>query len=410
MTNHAIYRLLTLCARAECNTTHYEQLARRAAQLTGWETVSAQAEAHGIAPLLYTHLKAAGVQLPSSIKRELQGLYLRHRHANQVRTRVLRDVLAACEAASIPVLVLKGAALCHLVYAEPGLRPMSDVDILVPRSDLWRAQRLLSELGFDAPLPPGPTLPPRHLPPATLQTEGLSIQVEIHHRLLSNYFNDAVTYACALISPARHSMSNAGEQSGMIAATGDPIPFVLDGVTAHTLGYEDTLQHLCRHLASHVNVWDFCRLIWVADVVSLAERFASEIDWEQVRRQCPEVLDTLSLFHFMTPLSDELLSQSGVKIGHAPEGIGIEYRGWPRPSAERRPGWRRVLHDTFVPSEWWLRLRYKLGSTRPLFWSRWIRHPFYVLGHVARAVLERLGWPAPSELAGKRQPEQTHRP
>ncbi len=366
-----------------------------------------------MAPLLYTHLKAAGVQLPSTVKRELQGLYLRHRHANRVRTRVLRDVLAACDTATIPVLVLKGAALCHLLYPEPGLRPMSDVDILVPRSDLWQAQSLLSELGFDAPLPPGPALPSRHLPPATLQTEGLSIQVEIHHRLLSNYFDDAVSYARALISPTKRSprpqkaqpdgltiaphpfVLDAGEQSGMIAAT----------ITAHTLGYEDTLQHLCRHLASHVNVWDFCRLIWVADVVSLAERFAPEIDWERVRRQCPQVLDMLSLFHFMTPLSDELLSQSGVKIGRAPEGIGIEYQGWPRPSAERRQGWRRVLHDTFLPSEWWLRLRYKLGSARPLFWSRWVRHPLYVLGHVARAVLERLGWPAPFELAGRRVPE-----
>jgi len=194
MTNSAMYRLLALCARAECNATHYEQLARRATQLTGWEGVPAQAEAHGMAPLLYTHLRAAGVQLPLTIKRKLQGLYLRHRHANRVRTRVLRDVLAAYKAAGVQALVLKGAALSHLVYPEPGLRPMSDLDILVSKSDLWRAQSLLADLGFDAPLPPGPTLPSRHLPVATLQTEGLSIQVEIHYRLLSYYLDDAISY------------------------------------------------------------------------------------------------------------------------------------------------------------------------------------------------------------------------
>jgi hypothetical protein len=418
VTNNATYRLLALCARAKCNATHYDQLARRVAQLTGWEGVAARAEAHGLAPLLYTHLKAAGVPPPLAVRRELQGLYLRHRHANQVRTRILRDVLTAYGAAGIQALVLKGAALSHLVYPEPGLRPMSDLDILVPASDLWRAQRLLADLGFDAPLPSSPTLPPRHLPAATLQAEGLLVQVEIHHRLLSNYLDDAISYVRALLWTSRRLQSldvrpkptarpGDAQACGTVQPDGLPLaprPFVLAGVTAYTLGYEDTLQHLCRHLASHVNVWDFCRLIWVADVVSLAERFASEIDWERVRRQCPAVLDMLSLFHSMTPLRDELLDRAGVRIGRVPEGIGVEYQGWPRPQAKRRRGWRRILRDTLFPSEWWLRLRYKLGGTRPLFWVRWVRHPLYILGHVVRAVLEQLGWPTPGELTGRRVP------
>ncbi|MEE8389482.1 MAG: nucleotidyltransferase family protein [Anaerolineae bacterium] len=401
MTNSTTYRLLALCARAECDATHYNQLARQAAQLIEWEEVPAQAEAHGMAPLFYTHLKAAGIQLPSSVRRKLQGLYLRHRHANQVRTCVLRDVLTAYEAAGIQAIVLKGAALSHLVYPEPGLRPMSDLDILVPKSDLWRAQRLLAELGFDAPLPPSPALPPRHLPAAILQTEGLSIQVEIHHRLLSNYLNNAISYVRSRVSSGKRIPQKV-QPDGL---TVSPHPFALADMTAYTLGYEDTLQHLCQHLASHVNVWDFGRLIWVADIVSLAERFASEIDWARVRRQCPAVLDMLSLFHFLTPLSDELLSQADVKIGRTPEGIGVEYQGWLCPLGEHRRDWRCVLRDTVFPSEWWLRLRYKKGSACPLFWYRWVRHPLYILGHVARAILERLGWPTSLELAGKRTPK-----
>jgi hypothetical protein len=328
----------------------------------------------------------------------LQGLYLRHRHANQVRTRVLRDVLAAYDAAGIQALVLKGAVLSHLVYPEPGLRPMSDLDILVPTFDLWQAQRLLADLGFDAPLSTSPTLPPRHLS-AVMQTEGLVVQVEIHHRLLSNYFDDTVSYVRSRLSPSKHVPQK--RRASDLPVT--PQPFLLADVTAHTLGYEDTLQHLCRHLASHVNVWDYCRLIWVADVVSLAERFASEIDWERIQRQYPVVLDMLSLFHFMTPLSDELLNRAGIKIGRAPEGIGVEYQGWPCPQEGRR-GWQRVLRDTLFPSEWWLRLRYKLNSTRSLFWYRWVRHPLYILGQTMRAILEQLGWPTHSELVNKRAP------
>jgi hypothetical protein len=400
----AVYRLLALCARAECSALHYDQLAQAAANLPEWAGVPALAEEQGMAPLLYTHLKTAGVSLPLTVKRELQGLYLRHRQANRVRMRVLRDVLAAYEAAGIQVLVLKGAALSHLIYPEPGLRPMSDLDILVPNSELWRAQRVLAELGFNVPRSPTARLPHRHLAAATLQTAGLSIGVEIHYKLYSDYWDHAGSRIRAMMRLTRvGSTGKAPTATEPDGPTVPPRPFALADLTAYTLGHEDMLWHLCRHLVSHVNAWESGRLIWVADVVSLAERLAPEIDWERVWQQRPVIPNTLSLLHFMTPLSDELLSRAKIEIGRAPEGIGIGYRGWPRIQRAdwRARGYRRVVHDTLFPSEWWLRLRYKLGSARPLFWYRWVRHPLYVLGHVARVFLERLGWPTPLELAGQ---------
>lgn len=391
--NSPTYCLLALCARAACSPALYRQLAQEAACLADWRGLPALAEAHGMAPLLYTHLNAAGISIPSPVKRELQGLYLRHRRTSQVQMRVLRDVLAACAGAGIQALVIKGAALAHLVYPEPALRPMSDLDLLVPASALGRAQELLAGLGFDAP-PPAPNLPHRHLI-AALETEGVSIQVEIHHRLFSDYGDHAVAYLRSFLPGAG---SRTRLQAAQIGGLTTPLlPFTLGDVAAYTLGHEDMLAHLCRHLASHVNVWDYARLIWIADIVSLAERFVREIDWAHVRRRSPEVLDTLSLLHWMTPLSDEVIGVAGIRIGCAPRGIGVEYAGWPR---VRGAG----LRDTLFPSEWWLRLRYRVGSARPLFWYRWVRHPLYILGHVARALLERLGWPTPAELAeGKRR-------
>ena len=416
--NKDLYQLLALCARAECDATHYRRIAQTAAELKEWDEVPAQAEAQGMAPLLYFHLKGAGVELPLAVRRDLQGLTVRHRRANQVRTRVLRDIVTAYDSAGIPALVLKGAALSHLVYPEPGLRPMSDLDILVPRPEVWRAQRMLAELGFNAPLPPSPTLSHRHLPAATLRAEGLLVEVEIHHQLFSDYFDNALAYVRSMFAPVLRLIVKAEDFEPDLASSGQTgtrgarcdqalLPFSLDGMTAYTLSYEDMLENVCQHFISHVNVWDYGRLIWVADVVSLAERFVSKIDWERIQRQAPEVLNTLSLLHFMTPLSEELLNQAPIKIGHSPQGVGEEYRGWPqtRRTHWRERGYRRVLRDTLFPSEWWLRLRYKLGSARPLFWYRWIRHPLYILGHAIRALLEWMGWPTPFELAGGRAPK-----
>ena len=119
--NTAVYRLLALCARAECDAAYYERIAQAAAQVEGWDEVLAQVKDHRMAPLLYVHLKGAGVELPRDTKYSLQSMYVRHRWADQVRRRVLREILAAFEAEDVPVLVLKGAALSHLIY--PGVWP-----------------------------------------------------------------------------------------------------------------------------------------------------------------------------------------------------------------------------------------------------------------------------------------------
>jgi hypothetical protein len=389
-----IYRLLALCARAEGNAAVYAQLSESAARLSDWSGVPAQAEAHGMAPLLYHHLRSANVNIPPPVKRELQALVLRHRQANAVRTRTLCDVLPAFDHAGIQALVIKGAALAHIVCAEPGLRPMSDVDLLVPQADLARAQKKLAQLGFHAPLPDS-HVSHRHLAAAERTMQGVPVQIEIHHQLLSDYFDNARWYVRSRLGAS--SSSSATQIRGL---TVPPRAFALAGLTAHTLGHADMLRHLCDHLASHVNVWDYARLIWAADIASLAERFAHEIDWDIVRRQSPGVLNTLSLLHWMTPQSDELVQVAGIRPGRAPDGIGAEFEGWPRLAPAERParGFRRVLRDTLLPSEWWLRLRYQLGSARPLAWHRWVRHPLYIAGHLLRAVLEALGWPRFGEL------------
>ena len=90
-----MYSLLILCARVQPDPAQFPQLIQEANKISDWSPVPAQAELQGLGPLLYEQLKAAGVLLPAETKRELQGLYLRHRHANKVRGAVLAEILAA---------------------------------------------------------------------------------------------------------------------------------------------------------------------------------------------------------------------------------------------------------------------------------------------------------------------------
>jgi hypothetical protein len=320
-------------------------------------------------------LRTAGIEIPPVAKLALQGLYLRHRQANQIRTQALGEILAAYETAGIKALVLKGAALAHLIYPQPGLRAMRDMDILVEKSAACQAQAVLASLEFAAPLPRNGTLPDKHLTPAKRRDAGVTVTVEVHHNLFD------AAYPASM---------------GLPELSAGPLSFPLagSGVMACTLGYEDMLWHLCQHMTLNASVFGATRLIWIADIVSFAEQFANEIDWQTVWRRYPLVVNVLSLLHFMTPLSPTLRQAARLKIGRAPQGIGLDFQGWPRSSwrEQRRKGYQHMLRDTFWPSAWWLRLSYGLGSAQPLFWHRWVRHPLAILGWVQQLMLERLGW------------------
>ena len=62
-----------------------------------------------------------------------------------------RELLAALDvlgAAGIPVILLKGAALCAAHYQDWSLRPLGDLDLLVPEEDAARALRVLQAAGY----------------------------------------------------------------------------------------------------------------------------------------------------------------------------------------------------------------------------------------------------------------------
>lgn len=365
------YTLLAHCARADWDESHSRRLAEAAATFADWEALPAAAEAHGLGPLTYVRLRAAGVETPRRVERELQGLYLRHRHANGVRARALAEVLDICQAAGIRVLVVKGGALAHLLYAEPALRPMSDLDLLVGRADVERVRELLAARGFSAPSS-GAKPFDKSLPTAIHPVEGVWVGVEVHSDLFEGAFRASLT---------------------MDDLSGAPLPFRLgtDGPTAYTLGAEDMLAHLCWHLIFHTTVFQPQRLIWAADIVGVAERFAAQMDWPRLHERQPVVRAVLALLHPVVPLSDGLLRRAGLPVERTVRGVGVDFQGWPRSAmaVQRRKGWLRVLRDTFFPSEWWLRLHYGLAPDRPLFGYRWLRHPLEIAGRVRQLWRER---------------------
>jgi hypothetical protein len=372
----ALTALLAFSARIECNDEEARHLAALGCQVRNWNDLPNEAEDHGLAPLLHLHFGRAGVRVSPAVRRQLLALTIRHRRANEIHSKVLRSVLDAFHSAGIHVVVLKGAALAHVLYPSIALRPMSDIDLLIDSRLTRRAQVLLGELGFAAPLTPTVRrlVGHHHLPPAIKLVERHAIQVEIHRDALSP--DSFGTLTMKRLTRLRE--------------------FSLHGRSAFTLAHDDMLYHLCRHFAERS---ERLRLVWVADIVGYASRFDKEIDWARLAARYPFVLNTLSLLHLVRPLPDALarrvtppaLKMQGVAVGFKPLTTTL---GFDRPLNEI---WRELL----CPSEWWLRLYYGVSPATSLFWYRWIRHPLHVGRWLARRVgiyvlwrAERLNRPA----------------
>lgn len=368
MPSSHFFSLLALCARAHGHSPQAVRLREHAQALPAWDGLPAQAEAHGLVPLLSTHVQAAGITIPPTIKAEILGYYMQHAHATRVRMQVLSDILAYFQKAGIEVLVLKGAALAHLVYAQPVLRPMRDLDILVRAEDVYRAYALLPEIGFTPPPGASDGLGPdhHHLTAIKRVAEGFSVSVEVHHALHLNERGD----------PLRFDAYAPTAQS-----------FTLGDLTARTLGREETLWHIYRHTFCMPVTYEPLRLIWVADLISLVEAWVDTMDWERVRRQYRAAWNILPLLHGLSPWPHEVLERLKLPVEQLPVGAGAAYQGWPRftLAEQRSKGFWRIAGDSFFPSPWWLRVSYGEGPSRADYWRAWFAHQRWLwqqIGHV----------------------------
>jgi hypothetical protein len=212
-----------------------------------WGTVIAEARRHSLSPLLYHRIKLRepDIGAPSQVIGKLRGDYLRSASVNIRRFRALTPVLEALKAAGVPTIVLKGAYLAEAVYGNIALRPMTDVDILVPKEDLGRADEVLSTAGFSAR--------DFHLPPPKDENEfhyynpTSKVLIEVHWEMTKPDY------------PFRLDV-------GLLRTAA--VPARIAGVDVLALSPEDLLIHVGLHAAIHRFAYGLRPLCDLAEVVS----------------------------------------------------------------------------------------------------------------------------------------------
>ena len=257
--------LILCCSRREADVVELRTLLT---QKINWDYLFATAQAHGVLPLLHSHL--AGADLPSHflsrLKREsvANSQNVLHLIAKQLR------VVKLFKDNGIPVALFKGPLLAQMAYGEISLRQAGDIDVLVNRRDFDYARTLLESLGYE--------MSPR-LTPAQLASH-LSHHCELQF-MRDEWFTvvdlhwDFAPRSFVFNLRADEVMSRLQQVS-------------LAGTTVETFGAEDLVLYLAMHGAKHL--WR--RLEWIA---SLSESMRVNLNWNVVVQRAEQAHATRML-------------------------------------------------------------------------------------------------------------------
>ncbi|MBL8484325.1 MAG: nucleotidyltransferase family protein [Rhodocyclaceae bacterium] len=153
-----------------------------------WDALLDMARRHRLEPLLHwrlTHERAA-LPLPARVRELLAARFKFYTLRALGQQRELLLAGRVLEQAGIPYVALKGAGLATQVYPHPALRPMRDVDFLVPEEDVLRAYQALQDSGLERmpefPGDPAAALSTEHQLPSLRFPAGGGV-LEIHCRL-----------------------------------------------------------------------------------------------------------------------------------------------------------------------------------------------------------------------------------
>lgn len=346
-----------------------------------WTELSELALQHGLGPLLLRQVQRAGRgDALGAALATLREARARETVQTMLVLRTQAKLQETLSQAGIPCLWLKGVALAQTVYPAPDLRPMLDVDLLVPYAQRSAALHVLEAIGYRL-LPQlfdGTEALKHHY--ALQGPEGGKILVELHFRLLGA--------ADRLLPPA--GLEWFWQQTMKVESVR------VESVEAgrggwSTLRPEAHLLYLAAHALLQHGEADL-RLLRFFDLHQIIAT-TPDFDWGFLVAAAASLGWTYSTarglqwahYLFATPLPETVLEQLAARRPEHDTIVHAQRRGQARTLSEAvlhdlaTMGWGdrlRTAQRIILPPPAYMKWRYQLAASWQLpaaYWARW-RH------------------------------------
>lgn len=255
-------------------------------------------------PLLYMNLKRLEVKDPLMAK--LKGIYLKAWYENQRLFFKASKIIDYLTSEGIPTIVLKGLPLAILHYKNHGVRPMSDVDILVPASQALVTADALKRAGWTP-------------------TDCESLEVPMRYRHSQQFVGESGTevdlhWNLIIESTRVDSASDFWKKA---------VPIRIQNVSSHTLDPTDMLFHVIVH---GIKWNEEPPIRWIADAMTMMQSPDVQIDWPRIISHAKKYMVSLQVregLHYLykqfrAPVPETVMGEiNGIPISHLER---FEYR------------------------------------------------------------------------------------
>jgi len=281
-----------------------------------WTKLITILKAHWVLPLVYWHAGHVPKKMrpPREVMDTLRGSFQWSRIRTLYMERQLQQLTSAFREAGVRMIVLKGPALARMVYPDTALRAGSDLDILVHPKEMTRSKEILSQLGYtcDARKFGTDVEALSHHEEFTSSQHGQQFRsIELHWKLIR----------IGLLQES--DVDNLFDNAVQVSA---------DSSTFEALNPVDALIHRALNNA-FMHDGDM-RLIWIYDILMLAQSLKEPKEWLLLQNRCVAWRARLAVEVALT------LARSwyGLRLPDA----YANFSTWPAPSAEELDAWNLI--------------------------------------------------------------------
>jgi hypothetical protein len=256
-------QLVLYFSQVRLNKADLERIIELCKHPIDWKFVIETAVLNGVELILYNNLQKLNQyhEIPLDIMESLKKAYLSNTAKNMYLGYELCRLLKEFKRKSIDVIVLKGAALAHIVYPNCGLRKYRDIDILIKKDDRQIVEKLVSEFAYvsteDLVNQQHFKETCYHLAPYIHVDRNIILEI---HWNITNKFNIDI-----------NGWWNRAVKSKILKNY------------ARVLCPDDLLKHLCIHTSKHgfknIDLRDLC------DITETIKCFYENIDWERFQQE-----------------------------------------------------------------------------------------------------------------------------
>ena len=178
---------------------------RPASPSPNWREILRISDENRVKPLIYDSVRSLGLDVPEEYLFPMERSYAATFAKNCEILSALDEMGRILSPYGIEAVPIKGASLIQRVYKDPGLRPLSDVDVWIDGDKARAAKRILLNVGFAKEWDGGKTVPKRYgsyVPPPFCKR----LNVEIDQLIDSSHFQkhetgDLATHLPLLLLP-----------------------------------------------------------------------------------------------------------------------------------------------------------------------------------------------------------------